>query len=647
MNFLSRMFTLGLTVGLLSVAYAADGGQRFGNISNYYESTDNGISVLRITDSPNPFTSLDRDILKSSPFIDSTGILFFGSIDGSFRAANIGSRKIDALWEFVTGGEILSSPAVDNDGTLYFGSADKNVYALYPNGTLKWSFATGGPVVSSPALSDDGTLYVGSKDGSLYALNSDGSRKWVYATQGAIYASPALAADGTVYIGSLDGSLYALSPDGELEWTYLTGGAIYSSASISFAGEIIFGSNDFNVCALNPDGTLKWRFATEGEVIATPAIGLDGSVYFGSNDGSLYRIDAAGNLVSESVVGTPIWSSPIVSTSGKIISATCGAYRQYYIEVNNVLEVFSTEKDGRISLRGSGGSADENGKFGFGYTGAFTSAVNGKTIMIAEGFGSFGWHVNYSTFRGYENNTSWPRFHHDSRNTGNVATSLAIPVVDIDMELSTFSCDIDGNGKADLADFFYLLRKIIANQADPSWDIDNSGRINISDAIELLIRIFSNRCNPGSSLLASADFDTGALQSLSAEHRQILLDALVGAELSAEEQELVQAALSGIGAPASLPRAFSLAQNSPNPFNPSTTISYTVPEGKPVPVSLRIFDLRGNLIQTLVNATRAAGTYKVFWDGTDESGRQVASGIYFYRLRAEEFTQTRKMVLLK
>ena len=99
------------------------------------------------------------------------------------------------------------------------------------------------------------------------------------------------------------------------------------------------------------------------------------------------------------------------------------------------------------------------------------------------------------------------------------------------------------------------------------------------------------------------------------------------------------------GSTAQLPRAFSLAQNTPNPFNPSTTISYTV--AQPTQVSLTVYDLRGRVVKTLVERFVDAGTYQVQWHGRDSKGRAVASGVYFYRLQAEEFTMVRKMVLLK
>jgi len=97
----------------------------------------------------------------------------------------------------------------------------------------------------------------------------------------------------------------------------------------------------------------------------------------------------------------------------------------------------------------------------------------------------------------------------------------------------------------------------------------------------------------------------------------------------------------------SLPEKFQLLQNNPNPFNPSTTISYSVPIGNQKNVSLKVYDLRGRLVLTLVEGMIGVGTYTVYWDGMDDSGRQVSSGVYLYRLQAGEFAQTRKMVILK
>ncbi len=94
------------------------------------------------------------------------------------------------------------------------------------------------------------------------------------------------------------------------------------------------------------------------------------------------------------------------------------------------------------------------------------------------------------------------------------------------------------------------------------------------------------------------------------------------------------------------PSDYALLQNRPNPFNPSTEILFSLPNS--ARVALSIFDLGGRRILTLVEDVEfAAGRHAVTWSGRDETGTQVASGVYFYRLVTEEFTQTRKMVLVK
>jgi flagellar hook assembly protein FlgD len=92
--------------------------------------------------------------------------------------------------------------------------------------------------------------------------------------------------------------------------------------------------------------------------------------------------------------------------------------------------------------------------------------------------------------------------------------------------------------------------------------------------------------------------------------------------------------------------AFSLQQNVPNPFNPNTQISFSVPDGG-ANVSLRIYDSAGRLVRTLVNGYEPSGTRNVSWFGENDLGQPVASGIYFYRLSSSSFSKTKKMVLLK
>ncbi|MCK4353176.1 T9SS type A sorting domain-containing protein [candidate division WOR-3 bacterium] len=94
-----------------------------------------------------------------------------------------------------------------------------------------------------------------------------------------------------------------------------------------------------------------------------------------------------------------------------------------------------------------------------------------------------------------------------------------------------------------------------------------------------------------------------------------------------------------------LPTHFSLAQNQPNPFSKTTVVSFQCPAVSDI--SLRIYDVTGKLVKTLVDEKRKPGSYKVNWNGTNNSGEMVANGVYFYKLQADNFTRTRKLILLK
>ncbi len=96
---------------------------------------------------------------------------------------------------------------------------------------------------------------------------------------------------------------------------------------------------------------------------------------------------------------------------------------------------------------------------------------------------------------------------------------------------------------------------------------------------------------------------------------------------------------------ADVPGAYRLAQNFPNPFNPTTTIMFDI--RKKGHVSLKIYNVAGQLVKTLVNDVLEAGSYTKEWTGTNNSGVKVASGVYFYSIEADNFTSTKKMVLLR
>ena len=94
-----------------------------------------------------------------------------------------------------------------------------------------------------------------------------------------------------------------------------------------------------------------------------------------------------------------------------------------------------------------------------------------------------------------------------------------------------------------------------------------------------------------------------------------------------------------------MPNGYALLNNYPNPFNPETSINFIVP--KMSRVMLAIYDILGRKIRTLLSETKAAGSYNVTWNGKNNQGQPLASGLYFYKLQAGEFSATKKMMLLK
>ncbi len=137
---------------------------------------------------------------------------------------------------------------------------------------------------------------------------------------------------------------------------------------------------------------------------------------------------------------------------------------------------------------------------------------------------------------------------------------------------------------------------------------------------------------------------------------QTVFHVLAGPAQAAEQVNLyafyetgaLQAKLAGNSEPeavATIPAEFALSQNYPNPFNPATTITLSLPQESRV--SLEVYDVTGRKVRALVDEPLSVGVYKVIWEGRDESGEPVSSGVYIYRVVAGGFVESRKMVLLR
>jgi hypothetical protein len=210
------------------------------------------------------------------------------------------------------------------------------------------------------------------------------------------------------------------------------------------------------------------------------------------------------------------------------------------------------------------------------------------------------------------------------------------------------TCDFNGDGRVSIRDVIAFLLLARVNPANSALDWNGDGQYTIGDAVAFLQSVASGTCADSRTLLAGeSSLAPEEIEGLSAEETAWLDQTIGRMRLSPDQKAALEMSLHGAGRPAELPRAFSLEQNSPNPFNPSTTIAYAVPEGRTVRVTLEVFNLRGALVRRLVDSGRGPGVYRAMWDGRDGSGVECGGGVYLYRLRAGEFVKVRKMVLLK
>ncbi|MBN2288540.1 MAG: T9SS type A sorting domain-containing protein [Candidatus Glassbacteria bacterium] len=218
---------------------------------------------------------------------------------------------------------------------------------------------------------------------------------------------------------------------------------------------------------------------------------------------------------------------------------------------------------------------------------------------------------------------------------------ILIPIV--------MKCDFNEDGKINISDLITLILYQYGHPGDLNFDFNKDGKTDIVDIIAMLRAMREGTCTDAAALLSSTEnyLSVARIEDLTLNEMEYLKGIMGQLDLTPDEEAIFRLALDGNTSQASLPKKFTLEQNSPNPFNPATAISYSVPEVFSGQVNLRVFNLRGRLVRVLVDEIKEAGNYTVFWDGMDDAGRQIASGVYLYRMKAGNFVRTRKMVLLK
>ena len=181
-----------------------------------------------------------------------------------------------------------------------------------------------------------------------------------------------------------------------------------------------------------------------------------------------------------------------------------------------------------------------------------------------------------------------------------------------------------------------------AERAATYADANGDGIVDIQD-LDAIRQNWDSTHAYANPTLTPKDLDSLAEYYLNKDAFEQLYDGLKedGSESGVKIKEILEAVIFSDDSP----DKFSLSQNYPNPFNPETEIQYFLPRA--TKVELIIYNILGEKVKTLVSQFEAAGMKRVRWEATNDRGDPVASGIYFYRIKAGEFSQFEKMVLMR
>ncbi len=464
-----------------------------------------------------------------------------------------------------------------------------------------------------------------------------------------LWFRPALAPDGTIYVHGSEGFVYALTPDGSLKWIHKANWYAYVPPQAGPDGEVYVGSIQ-RVTAINPDGTERWRFTDAGTqgVSSGPAIGPDSNVYLANDFGlGAYSLSRTGQLRWNNV------GSPSISWYGGTGSETVlgprtpsGAIEQMYIVAEPQLQTWTLQAFSLAngSLRFSVLIGGQHDPFGQQQTQPAVGPDGTVYVTHMRALGGIGWVLEaYSPVDGH---SLW--YYH-----GNVISGMTPP-------------DVGPNGVVYYSENTSRIIAFNPNTLLPSWQYQD-GTI-----------MYHPTASPLNDMVVTGGVvtfgDVGFIKAISVNSGQLLWTVPLPGAFYPEPRVVpvhhprvtpdgatVYVSTTILGGSSANPHSylyaiaadsttnvvensdinsFRLFGNYPNPFNPSTNITYQV--GAEVHVLLKVFDVLGREVATLVNEEKSPGSYSVRWDAAT-----VGSGTYFARLESNGRHEIRKMLLMK
>ena len=495
----------------------------------------------------------------------------------------------------LTGVSIKSSPLladINNDsyGEIYFGSEDDNMYGYMEDGLpiSGFPFETGDKIQSSPAAGDvdgDGNneIVFGSYDGKLYILSANGNQELAYSQSGFIIGAPAL--------GDFDG-------DNDLEIVFTTqNGSSGKLYAIHHTGE-------------NMDG---FPLDLDEKMVVGAALGdLEGDglldIVVTTYADNIYAINSDGSIKS----GFPYVASYRFKSPATLVD----------LDGDNDLEIVAGNDDGNLYILHHDGTIMTTHDVGNDIRG-------GISVADINDDGS-----NELLFVGYD----------DKIHIWNPITESELDGWPYDMGNNALSCpvtaDLDNDGDLEIVtttksgtvyifhhdgSFFNNFPYTVAGNIETTPAI---GKLDADDDFEIIFGTTSGL------QVIDIKSESGERDSWKLHRGNMMRTGLYNVTLtSIQSKDRI------------VPDKFFVSQNYPNPFNPSTTIEIQLAETNNLIVS--IFDVTGRLINTLVNNELEAGLYSVAWNGKDQNGRILPTGVYIMKVVSGKNNHNQKIAFVK
>ncbi len=509
--------------------------------------------------------------------------------------------------ELTTGTSIVKLIVYTNTGL----SASDSIYISVYSAKL----STGGAILSGVSQFEN-SFYITSMDNGVYRIDSTGTILQSYLTGGSIQSSLCISAQTSwMYVGSSDTRLYCFDTNLNSLWDKGLGGVVNNAASVNYNGEIVYaGANDTNTnlgflkSLVAANGDPKWNFQADGTILSSPVVMeivdsnnvvLRTIIYFGTSKGTVYAIDDLGdsyNLFWSETTNpdSAFVSSPAISEEGMLYIGSKNGYLYRFNWDGNYQSGWRKYTGGSIV---SSPIIDENNI-------VYISSASGYVYGFDKDF----------TF----NSDPVKIFY---QNVGINGTAGIGPGGSL-----LVGCD---NGS-----FFSLDKNVSGTDMPINWYFQASSSILAPTLIT----------DNGIVYIGATNGDVFIMRDLNLGNKTLTLSNYEWPTFKGNNQRSkVVRLISGVSAvedKESIILSYELYQNYPNPFNPQTTIKYQIPELSLV--ALKVFDVLGSEVVTLVNEEKQTGTYEVEFDATG-----LPSGVYFYQIKAGNYIETKKMLLLQ